>query len=115
MPLSPSSTRRCKAFARTTSQTAAVSSGLAVSRRVHILPDIPSVDFDAAWERRVETVVGPASGLKANFISANDLIAAKLAAGDPRTSQTWTQSAKRQKAKHRDPQKKTPEPDAPNQ
>jgi hypothetical protein len=48
-----------------------------------ILPDIPGVDFDAAWERRVETVIDPTSGLKANFISAADLIASKLAAGRP--------------------------------
>jgi hypothetical protein len=48
-----------------------------------ILPDIPGVDFDAAWERRVESVIDPTSGLKANFISADDLIAAKLAAGRP--------------------------------
>jgi hypothetical protein len=48
-----------------------------------ILPDIPGVDFDAAWERRVEGVIDPASGLKAYFISAPDLIASKLAAGRP--------------------------------
>lgn len=52
-------------------------------RGFDILPDIPGVDFAAAWERRVETVIDPASGLKANFISADDLIAAKLAAGRP--------------------------------
>jgi len=52
-------------------------------RRFHILPDIPGVDFDAAWERRVETVIDRPSGLKANFIFADDLIAAKLAAGRP--------------------------------
>lgn len=50
---------------------------------VDILPDIPGVDFEAAWERRVEGVIDPASGLKAFFISAPDLIAAKLAAGRP--------------------------------
>ncbi len=49
-----------------------------------ILPDIPGVDFDAAWERRVEVVVDAATGLKANFISARDLIASKLASGRPR-------------------------------
>jgi hypothetical protein len=49
----------------------------------HILPDIPGVDFDAAWERRVESVVDPATGLKANFISAEDLIRSKLASGRP--------------------------------
>lgn len=48
-----------------------------------ILPAIPGVDFDTAWERRVETVIDPASGLKANFISAADLIASKLASGRP--------------------------------
>jgi hypothetical protein len=41
------------------------------------------VDFDAAWDRRVEIVVDKATGLKANFISADDLIASKLAAGRP--------------------------------
>ena len=52
-------------------------------RGFDILPSIPGVDFDAAWEKRVETVVDPASGLKANFISADDLIASKLASGRP--------------------------------
>jgi hypothetical protein len=48
-----------------------------------ILPAIPGVDFDAAWERRVETVIDAATGTKANFISADDLIASKLASGRP--------------------------------
>ncbi|HTW72295.1 MAG TPA: hypothetical protein VME47_20600 [Acetobacteraceae bacterium] len=48
-----------------------------------ILPDIPGVDFDTAWERRVESVIDPATGLTANFISPDDLLAAKLAAGRP--------------------------------
>ncbi len=48
-----------------------------------ILPAIPGIDFDAAWERRVEAVIDPATGLKANFISAEDLIASKLASGRP--------------------------------
>jgi hypothetical protein len=48
-----------------------------------ILPDIPGVDFETAWERRVEGVIDPKSGLKAYFISASDLIASKLAAGRP--------------------------------
>ncbi len=48
-----------------------------------ILPDIPGVDFESAWERRVEGVIDAKSGLKAYFISASDLIAAKLAAGRP--------------------------------
>ena len=48
-----------------------------------ILPDIPAVDFDAAWERRIEAIIDPASGLKASFISREDLIAGKLASGRP--------------------------------
>jgi hypothetical protein len=52
-------------------------------RGFDILPDIPGVDFEAAWERRVEGVIDPASGLTAHFISAPDLIASKLAAGRP--------------------------------
>lgn len=48
-----------------------------------ILPAIPGVDFDAAWERRVETVIDATTELKANFISAEDLIASKLASGRP--------------------------------
>jgi hypothetical protein len=52
-------------------------------RGFDILPDLPGVDFDAAWERRVEDVIDAASGLTANFISRDDLIAAKLASGRP--------------------------------
>jgi hypothetical protein len=48
-----------------------------------VLPAIPGIDFDAAWERRVETVIDSATGLRANFISAGDLIASKLASGRP--------------------------------
>jgi hypothetical protein len=50
---------------------------------VDILTSIPGVEFDEAWLRRLEDTVDPASGLKANFISRKDLIAAKLAAGRP--------------------------------
>jgi hypothetical protein len=48
---------------------------------VDILPGIDGVEFDAAWERRIEAVIDTASGLKACFISKDDLIASKLAAG----------------------------------
>jgi Nucleotidyl transferase of unknown function (DUF2204) len=48
---------------------------------VDILPGINGVDFDAAWENRIESTIDSASGLKAYFISGTDLIAAKLAAG----------------------------------
>jgi hypothetical protein len=48
---------------------------------IDILPGVDGVDFDAAWERRVEGVIDPQSGLIAFFISRDDLIASKLAAG----------------------------------
>ncbi|MGA3043285.1 MAG: DUF6036 family nucleotidyltransferase [Bryobacteraceae bacterium] len=52
-------------------------------RGFDILPDLPGVDFDAAWERRVEGVLDAATGFTAFFISKDDLIAAKLASGRP--------------------------------
>ena len=48
---------------------------------VDMLSSIKGVDFDQAWERRVEFPVD--SGLNALFISREDLLAAKLAAGRP--------------------------------
>ena len=50
---------------------------------VDILTEIPGVDFDVAWTHRLENVIDIASGLKANFISRDHLMAAKLAAGRP--------------------------------
>ena len=50
---------------------------------VDILPEIAGVDFDDAWERRVKVTIDVETGLRANFISGADLIAAKLAAGRP--------------------------------
>jgi hypothetical protein len=44
---------------------------------VDILTAIPGVDFDAAWRRRVTDLIDPTSGLKASFISADDLIPGK--------------------------------------
>ncbi|HEY0790651.1 MAG TPA: DUF6036 family nucleotidyltransferase [Chthoniobacterales bacterium] len=44
---------------------------------------MPGVDFDAAWEHRIESTIDPESGLKAFFISRDDLVAAKLAAARP--------------------------------
>src|SRR6185369_16212282 len=52
-------------------------------RGFDILTDLPGVDFDGAWERRVEGVIDAPSGLTAFFISRDDLIAAKLAADRP--------------------------------
>jgi hypothetical protein len=48
---------------------------------VDVLTKIPGIEFEAAWQRRVEDVVDETTGLKANFISADDLIASKEAAG----------------------------------
>jgi hypothetical protein len=48
---------------------------------VDILPEIAGVDFDHAWQRRVMETIDAETGLKAAFISADDLIAAKLASG----------------------------------
>jgi hypothetical protein len=51
---------------------------------VDVLTVIPGVEFDAAWERRVEEVIDKARNLVASFISREDLIAGKLASGRPR-------------------------------
>jgi hypothetical protein len=48
---------------------------------VDVMPGVDGVDFDSAWERRVEGIVDQASGLVAFFISKDDLIAAKRASG----------------------------------
>ena len=50
---------------------------------VDILPEIAGVDFDGAWRRRIEVTIDVETGLRAQFISGADLIAAKLAAGRP--------------------------------
>jgi hypothetical protein len=50
---------------------------------VDILTEIPGVEFDEAWDRRVEDVIDNTTGLKANLISRTDLITAKLAAARP--------------------------------
>lgn len=48
---------------------------------VDILPRIAGVDFAAAWERRVNNEIEP--GLVVPFISRDDLLLAKSAAGRP--------------------------------
>jgi hypothetical protein len=80
-------------------------------RGFDILPDIPGVDFDAAWDRRVEGVLDPATGLKAFFISKDDLIAAKLASGRTRDlADVEDIRAATQSAAPTVPPKKPPEP-----
>jgi len=81
-------------------------------RGFDILPDLPGVDFEAAWERRVEGVVDEATGLKAFFISRDDLIAAKLASGRPQdladvsAIQKATESQRPQSARKKPPKTK---------
>ena len=48
---------------------------------VDILAGIDGVEFNQAWERRVEAVIDESTGLTAYFISKRDLIDSKLAAG----------------------------------
>jgi hypothetical protein len=48
---------------------------------VYVLPRISGVDFDQAWQRRVEVAID--DGLTAPFISREDLLAAKISAGRP--------------------------------
>lgn len=47
------------------------------------MPEIEGVEFDAAWEHRVNAVIDEQTGQTAYFISSDDLIAAKLASGRP--------------------------------
>ncbi len=82
---------------------------------VDILTEIPGVDFDAAWKRRLESVIDPASGLKANFISADDLIAAKLAVGRPQDIADVDAIRKAAASQVSRPAKEAPEPKSPHQ
>lgn len=46
--------------------------------RVDVMMDIPGVDFESSWERRNTRMI---EGLPIHFISREDLVSAKLAAG----------------------------------
>jgi len=50
---------------------------------IEIFPEISGVEFDQAWDRRMERVIDEGSGLTAFFISAEDFVANKLAAARP--------------------------------
>ena len=50
---------------------------------IDILPKIQGVEFDDAWQKRVEIVIDAQKGLSAFMLSREDLITAKLAAGPP--------------------------------
>ena len=47
--------------------------------RIDVLKDIPGVEFESCWDNRQVFDLG--NGLKANYLSLPDLLAAKLAAG----------------------------------
>jgi hypothetical protein len=79
-----------------------------------ILSSIPGVDFDAAWKRRVEVEVDPATGLKVHFISAEDLIASKLASGRPQDLADADAIRKAADSQRPGAKKKPPEPSGPN-
>jgi hypothetical protein len=80
---------------------------------VDVLTKIPGIEFDAAWQRRVEDVVDEKTGLKATFISADDLIASKLASG--RLQDLADADAVKKAQRLRPPKKNTPEPNGPKQ
>jgi hypothetical protein len=48
---------------------------------VDVLPAIDGVNFDEAWTRRITGVIDVATNLTAFFISREDLVASKIAAG----------------------------------
>jgi len=48
---------------------------------VDIFPSISGVDFEGAWQRRVDVAID--DELTAPFISRQDLLAAKISAGRP--------------------------------
>ena len=83
-------------------------------RGFDILVSIPGVDFDAAWPRRVEAVIDAGSGLKANFISAEDLIVSKLASGRPQDLADADAIRKAIESQRPGAKKKPPEPSGPN-
>ncbi len=69
---------------------------------VGILTTIPGVEFDVSWPRRVEDVFDEESNLRANFISREDLLAAKRSAGrrqDLADSEAIEEAAKSQQPK----------------
>jgi hypothetical protein len=49
--------------------------------QIDVFPGIPGVQFDTCWANRVEVLVDAEEALSANVISADDLIAAKIASG----------------------------------
>ena len=82
---------------------------------VEILPRISGVEFDQAWEHRIEAVIDERTGLKAFVISADDLIANKTAFGRPYDLADVDAIHKAQESQRPAAKKKPPEPSGPNQ
>lgn len=68
-----------------------------------------------SWPRWVEDVVDPASGLKASFISRENLIAAKLASGRPQDLADVDAIRKAAESLRPEAKTKPPEPTGPKQ
>jgi hypothetical protein len=49
--------------------------------QVDIFPEIPGLKFETCWPNRLEVTLDAESELTANFISAEDLVTAKVASG----------------------------------
>jgi hypothetical protein len=77
---------------------------------VDIHPDIPGVEFDAAWESRVEAIIDPQSRLKAFFISRDDLIASKLASARTRDLADVEEIREAADSQQAEAQERPPEP-----
>src|ERR1017187_38227 len=77
---------------------------------VDILTEIPGVQFDEAWLRRVEAIVDPASGLTASFIARDDLLAAKPTSGRRQDLADVEAIEKALESQQRKPSKTNPEP-----
>ena len=70
--------------------------------QIGVFPEIPGVQFEDCWANRVEVVLDADGALSANFISADDLILAKIASGreqDLADAQA-IRMARQQKPKH---------------
>ena len=71
---------------------------------VDIMPKISGVEFESAWPRRVTVAIDDA--LTVNFISRDDLLAAKMAAGRPQDLadvDALRESAKHENVDNQDP------------
>ncbi len=67
---------------------------------IEILPMIEGVEFDDAWQKRVEIVIDAQKGLSAFMLSRN-LITSKLAAGRPQDLAMSTPSGRRKRPRPR--------------